>query len=219
MTDSVFLVVDSDPDDLATFASALTSRYASEYEIRTAATASEAHATLAALSVAGIPVALLIVSRDLGDADLLLLLQRARELFPSARRVLSARYLDRSAFDFITGAMRSGRIDYFLYKPCKPVVTRFYPVVDDLLGDLRRTRQERGFEAIRIIGEQWNPAPTDCATSWSVVRSPLGFTIASRKKVSGYLPRPAWTDHVYPCFAFTTALCSSTQLTSRQRRR
>lgn len=66
VTDSVFLVVDSDADDLATFARALTSRYASEYEIRTAATASEAQATLAALSVAGITVALLIVSRDLG---------------------------------------------------------------------------------------------------------------------------------------------------------
>jgi thioredoxin reductase (NADPH) len=157
VTDSVFLVVDNDADDLATFAGALTSRYASEYEIRTAATASEAHATLAALSVAGITVALLIVSRDLGDADLLLLLQRARELFPSARRVLSARYVDPSAFDLITGAMRTGRIDYFLYKPCEPVVTRLYPVVDDLLGGLRRTKQERGFESIRIIGEQWNP--------------------------------------------------------------
>jgi thioredoxin reductase (NADPH) len=157
VTDSVFLVVDNDADDLATFASALTSRYASEYEIRSAATASEAQATLAALSVAGITVALLIVSRDLGDADLLLLLQRARELFPSARRVLSARYLDPAAFDFITGAMRTGRIDYFLYKPCEPVVIRLYPVVDDLLGGLRRTRQERGFESIRIIGEQWNP--------------------------------------------------------------
>jgi thioredoxin reductase (NADPH) len=157
VTDSVFLVVDHDADDLATFARALTSRYASEYEIRTAATASEAHATLAALSVAGITVALLIVSRDLGDADLLLLLQRARELFPSARRVLSARYLDPSAFDLITGAMRTGRINYFIYKPCEPVVTRLYPVVDDLLGGLRRTKQERGFESIRIIGEQWNP--------------------------------------------------------------
>jgi hypothetical protein len=67
--DSVFLVVDSDADDLATFASALTSRYASEFDIRSAATASEAHATLAALSVAGITVALLIVSRDLGTQD------------------------------------------------------------------------------------------------------------------------------------------------------
>ncbi len=44
VTHSVFLVVDSDADDLATFASALTSRYATEYEIRAAATASEAHA-------------------------------------------------------------------------------------------------------------------------------------------------------------------------------
>lgn len=157
VTDSVFLVVDNDADDLVTFASALTSRYASEYKIRTAATASDAHATLAALSAAGITVVLLIVSRDLGDADLLFLLQRARELFPSARRVLSARYVDPSAFDFITGAMRTGRIDYFLYKPCEPVVTRLYPVVDDLLGSLRPTKQERGFESIRIIGEQWNP--------------------------------------------------------------
>lgn len=157
VTDSVFLVVDSDADDLATFVGALTSRYASEYEIRAAATASEAHATLAALSVAGISVALLIVSRDLGDADVLLLLQRARELFPGARRVLSARYLDRSAFDFITGALRTGRIDYFVYKPCEPVVTRLYPVVEDLLGGLRRTGHERRFEVIQVVGEQWNP--------------------------------------------------------------
>jgi thioredoxin reductase (NADPH) len=157
LIDSVFLVVDNDADDLATFASALTSRYASEYEIRAAATTSEAHATLAALSVAGITVALLIVSRALGDADLLLLLQRSRELFPRARRVLSAQYLDPSAFDFITEAMRTGRIDYFLYKPCEPVARRLYPVIDDLVEALPRTSQERGFEAIRIVGEQSNP--------------------------------------------------------------
>lgn len=157
MTDSIFLVVDSDADDLATFAGALTARYASEYQLRTAATASEAHETLAAFSATGITVALLIVSRDLGDADVLLLLQRTRELFPSARRILSVRYVDPSAFDFITGALRTGRIDYFLYKPCEPAVTRLYPVVDDLLGGLRRTEQERRFEVIQIVGERWNP--------------------------------------------------------------
>ncbi|HEX8878400.1 MAG TPA: FAD-dependent oxidoreductase [Candidatus Acidoferrum sp.] len=175
MADSVFLVVDSDAGDLATFASALTSRYASEFDIRTAATASEAHATLAALSVAGITVALLIVSRDLGDSDLLLVLQRARELFPSARRVLSARYLDPSAFDFITGAMRTGRIDYFLYKPCEPVVTRLYPVVDDLLGSFRRTGRGHGFEVIRIIGEQWNPRSHELRDLLERTTVPFGF--------------------------------------------
>jgi thioredoxin reductase (NADPH) len=157
VTDSVFLVVDNDADDLATFVSALTSRYASEFEIRASATASDALATLATLSVAGITVALLIVSRDLGDADVLLLLQRVHELFPGARRVLSARYLDPSAFEFITGSLRTGRIDYFVYKPCTPVVTRLYPVVEDLLGSVRPTGQERGFEVIQIVGEQWNP--------------------------------------------------------------
>jgi thioredoxin reductase (NADPH) len=157
LTDLVFLVVDNSVDDLATFASALTSRYASEYEIRTAATASEAQATLAALSVAGISVALLIVSKALGDADLFLLLQRSRELFPSVRRVLSAEYVDPSAFNFITEAMRTGRIDYFLYKPCEPVATRLYPIIDDLVEHLSRGKQEHGFEVIRIVGERWHP--------------------------------------------------------------
>ena len=175
MTDPVFLVVDSDADDLATFVGALTSRYASEYEIRAAATASEAQATLTALSVAGITVALLIVSRDLGDADVLLLLQRTRELFPSARKILSVRYVDPSAFDFITGALRTGRIDYFLYKPCEPAVTRLYPVVDDLLGGLRRIRQERGFEVIRIIGERWNPRSHQLRDLLERSTVPFGF--------------------------------------------
>ena len=182
MTDSVFLVVDSDAADLAAFASALTSRYASEYEVRTAATASAAHATLAALSVAGITVALLIVSRDLGDADLLLLLQRARELFPSARRVLSARYLDPSAFDFTTGAMRTGRIDYFLYSPVNlwsHGSTRLSTIFSEACARPGRSAASRRFGSSASSGIR---APTDCATSWSVPRSPLGFTIASRKK-------------------------------------
>jgi thioredoxin reductase (NADPH) len=182
VTDSVFLVVDSDADDLATFVGALTSRYASEYEIRAAATASEAQATLAALSVAGITVALLIVSRDLGDADVLLLLQRARELFPGTRRVLSARYLDPSAFEFITGALRTGRIDYFVYKPCEPVATRLYPVVEDLLGGLRRTGQERGFEVIQIVGEQWNPRSHQLRDLLERSTVPFGFYDSESKE-------------------------------------
>ena len=154
VTDSVFLVVDNDADDLATFASALTSRYASEYEIRTAATASEAHATLAALSVAGITVALLIVSRDLGDADLLLLLQRARELFPSARRVLSARYVDPFGIRPYYWSDADGT-DRLL--PLQALRTCGYTALPGCRRSSRRLAPERGFESIRIIGEQWNP--------------------------------------------------------------
>ena len=193
MTDSVFLVVDSDADDLATFVGALTSRYASEYEIRAAATASEAQATLAALSVAGITVALLIVSRDLGDADVRLLLQRARELYPGARRVLSARYVDPSAFEFITGALRTGRIDYFVYKPCEPVVTRLYPVVEDLLGGLRRTGQGRGFEVIQIVGEQWNPRSHRLRDLLERSTIPFGF-YDSESKEGGQILAQAGVD-------------------------
>ena len=172
LTSSVFLVVDNNADDLATFAGALTSRYASEYEIRTAATASESQATLAALSAAGINVALLIVSKALGDAGLFLLLQRARELFPAVRRVLSAEYVDPSAFNFVTEAMRTGRIDYFLYKPCEPVATRLYPVIDDLVEPLSRAKQERGFEVIRINRKTHFPGKGKLCTGFSPYINP-----------------------------------------------
>ena len=157
MSESAFLAVDNNPEDLAVLASALTSRYAAEYDIYTVSSGIEARATLAMLSQAGKTVALLIVSREIRDQDPLSLLQQAREFFPNVRRVVSARYLDPSAFDFVTTAMRTGRTDYFLYKPCEPVVARLYPIVDDLLGALRRVRQEHGFEAVRIIAERWNP--------------------------------------------------------------
>jgi hypothetical protein len=32
-----------------------------------------------------------------------------------------------NTIDFIAGVMRRGRIEYFLYKPCEPVVTRLHP--------------------------------------------------------------------------------------------
>ena len=175
MTESVFLVVDSDPGDLATFTSVLTSRYGSEYKIRTAATASEAHTTLAALSDAGITVALLIVSRELVEADLFLLLKRARELFPGARRALSARYVDPSAFEFITGAMRSGRIDYFLYKPLRTCGRTALPQLSTIFSEAR-TRPGRSAASRRFGSSESSGihAPTNSETSWSVARSPLG---------------------------------------------
>src|SRR5215469_8766602 len=64
MSESAFLAVDNNPEDLAVLASALRSRYAAEYDIYTASSGTEARATLAMLSQAGKTVALLIVSRE-----------------------------------------------------------------------------------------------------------------------------------------------------------
>src|SRR5215472_14276598 len=99
MSESAFLAVDNNPEDLAVLASALTSRYAAEYDIYTASSGTEARATLATLFQAGSTVALLIVSREIRDQDPLLLLQQAREFFPNVRRVVSARYRDANGAD------------------------------------------------------------------------------------------------------------------------
>src|SRR5215469_4235083 len=184
MSESAFLAVDNDPEDLAVLASALTSRYAAEYEIYTASSGTEARATLAMLSQAGRTVALLIVSREIRDQDPLFLLQQAREFFPNVRRVVSARYLDPSAFDFVTTAMRTGRTDYFLYKPCEPVVARLYPIVDDLLGrstipfGFYDSDSEEGRQILAKVGVDGTRLPVVCIHYGIVLVDPTNEELA-----------------------------------------
>lgn len=150
MMKPVLLLIDGDAKDLAALADALTSRYGANHDIRTAATATEA---ITIIDEAGASLDLLIVSRDLESGDPQDLFDRAAELQPGVKRVLSARYVDRSAFELITAAMRSRAIDYFLYKPWEPTEIRLFPVIDDLLMLSRANRGETGFEVVRIVGK------------------------------------------------------------------
>ena len=134
MTKPALFIVDGDASDLAELAAALTSRYGATHDIRTAASAAEA---LTKLVETGASLNLMIVSRDLESGNPQVLFDQATELQPGVKRVLSARYVDRSAFELIAAAMRSRRIDYFLYKPWAPAEIRLYPIIDDLLRQSR----------------------------------------------------------------------------------
>jgi hypothetical protein len=108
--------------------------------------------------------------------------------------------------------MRTGRIDYFLYKPCEPVVTRLYPVVDDLLASFRRTWQERGFEMIRIIGEQWNPRPHQLRDLLERTTLPFGFYDSKSEEGRRMLPQSGMDGSRLPvlCFHYGAVLVDPT---------
>jgi len=157
MVKSVFLVVEHNEGEMRDLRDALLARYSSECEVHAVATAQEARNELTALAAAGILVALVLAARGLPDGDPIVLLNQARELHPSAKRVLIAHFLDPMGLDVISTAMKRGRIDYFLNKPWEPRLDRLYPIVDDLLAASRAANPQRGFEAIRIVGDPWAP--------------------------------------------------------------
>jgi len=78
-------------------------------------------------------------------------LERARELYPDARRVLLTAYADTEA---AIKAINSAKIHYYLNKPWDPPEEKLYPVVSDLLEDWQAGYRPP-FEGLRVIGHRW----------------------------------------------------------------
>jgi len=79
-------------------------------------------------------------------------LQRAREIYPDARRVLLTAYADTEA---AIRAINSARIHYYLNKPWDPPEEKLYPVIGDLLDDWKAGFRPP-FEGLRVIGHRWS---------------------------------------------------------------
>ena len=79
-------------------------------------------------------------------------LERARALYPDARRVLLTAYADNEA---AIRAINSARIHYYLNKPWDPPEEKLYPVLTDLLEDWNAGYQPP-FEGLRVIGHRWS---------------------------------------------------------------
>ena len=79
-------------------------------------------------------------------------LERAREIYPDARRVLLTAYADTDA---AIQAINSARIHYYLNKPWDPPEEKLYPVLSDLLDDWKAGYRPP-FEGLRVIGNRWS---------------------------------------------------------------
>ena len=207
MTKPCFFIIDSDRGDLSTLAEALTTRYGVEFAICTASTAQEALAGLTEMARSEQPVALVIASRSLPDGDPIVLLNQAQDLHPSAKRILLAHFLDPLAFDVISTAMRRGRIDYFINKPWEPRLERLYPLVDDLLMSIRQGMPEgpvpqQKFEAVRIVGKQWDAISQKLRDLFDRSTVPHGFYQSDSAEGREILAQAGVDDSRLPVLVF-----------------
>jgi thioredoxin reductase len=145
----------------------LQDRYARDYEVKGFADAEAA---------AGVdpPVALVLAGYGGEDADGLDVLFRLAAGWPGALRVPVVRWGDWHTTRPIFEALALGRVDRWTYRPETTPDEYFHEAVTEFLREWR-ARQGGGFEAVRIIGEQWSPRSQQLRDLFTRNWIPLGF--------------------------------------------
>ncbi len=152
MARPILLAIDDDVSVLEAVVQDLRREYGAEYRVMRAGNGQAALDTLAQLKTRDEPVALFLSDQRMPGMTGVEFLERARPIYPDARRVLLTAYADTEA---AIRAINTARIHYYLNKPWDPPEEKLYPVLDDLLLDWKAGYQPK-FEGLRVIGSRWS---------------------------------------------------------------
>ncbi|MDR3739225.1 MAG: FAD-dependent oxidoreductase [Terracidiphilus sp.] len=152
MARPILLAVDDDVNVLEAVVQDLRRQYGADYRILRAASGLAALDTLAQVQARQEPVALILSDQRMPGMTGVDFLERARALYPDAKRVLLTAYADTEA---AIQAINSARIHYYLNKPWDPPEEKLYPVLNDLLDDWKAGYRP-AFEGLRVLGTRWS---------------------------------------------------------------
>ncbi len=153
MARPILLAVDDDVNVLEAVVQDLRRQYGAEYRVMRAASGQAAMDTLTQVKAREEPVALLLSDQRMPGMTGVEFLEKSREVYPDARRVLLTAYADTEA---AIQAINTARIHYYLNKPWDPPEEKLYPVLSDLLDDWKAGYRP-AFEGLRVIGSRWSP--------------------------------------------------------------
>jgi thioredoxin reductase (NADPH) len=146
------LAVDDDPAVLRAVQRDLRSRYGEHYRVLRAGSGAAALDLLRQLKLRGSPLALALADQRMPGMSGVELLEEARSLYPSAKRVLLTAYADTEA---AIKAINDVDLDYYLLKPWDPPEEQLFPVIDDLLADWTSAGGVAEY-AVRIVGHRFS---------------------------------------------------------------
>jgi thioredoxin reductase (NADPH) len=151
------VAVDDEAVVLSAIARDLRSGFGERYRIVRANSGEEGLEVLRELLRRGDQVALLLADQRMPGLTGTDYLVRAREMAPSAKRVLLTAYADTEA---AIQAINEVSLDYYLLKPWDPPEEQLFPVVDDLLSSWEAgAALEAG--GVRLIGHRFSRASHD----------------------------------------------------------
>jgi thioredoxin reductase (NADPH) len=151
MARPIILAVDDDVSVLEAVVQDLRRHYGSEYRVMRAASGHAALDILGQLSGRQEAVSLLVSDQRMPGMTGVEFLEKSRDLYAEARRVLLTAYADTEA---AIRAINTARIHYYLNKPWDPPEEKLYPILDDLLDDWKAGYRPR-FEGLRVLGSRW----------------------------------------------------------------
>jgi thioredoxin reductase (NADPH) len=151
------VAVDDEATVLSAIARDLRSKFGERYRIVRANSGAEGLDVLRELLRRGDQIALLLADQRMPGLSGTDYLVRAREITPTAKRVLLTAYADTEA---AIQAINEVSLDYYLLKPWDPPEEQLFPVVEDLLSSWEAgAALESG--GVRLIGHRFSRASHD----------------------------------------------------------
>ncbi len=148
------VIIDDDIQVLRAIQRDVRNKFHEDYKVLATESALEALESVAELKSKNEIVALFISDQRMPEMEGIAFMEKTKEIFPDAKKVLLTAYSDIEA---AIKAINTLKLDYYLLKPWNPPEEKLYPVITDLLEDWQNNFIPE-FEGIKIIGYQWSPA-------------------------------------------------------------
>lgn len=149
----IIFSVDDDASVLRSLRRDLRAQYRDEYRVISTESAKEGLEALLEMKKVGDTVALLISDQRMPEMPGVNFLEKAKKIFPDAKRVLLTAYSDTEA---AIKAINDVQLDYYLMKPWDPPSEKLYPVITELLEEWL-VSYSPVFQGIRMVGYQYSP--------------------------------------------------------------
>lgn len=153
MKKPIIFLVDDDPSVLKAVVRDIRSAYRKEYRILSTQSANEALESLKELKQKSETVALFLSDQRMPEMLGVEFLEKAKILYPDAKRVLLTAYSDTEA---AIKAINDVQLDYYLMKPWDPPEEKLFPVLNDQLEEWQSNYIPE-FSGIKVLGYQWSP--------------------------------------------------------------
>jgi len=154
---TVILTVDDDPGVSRAVARDLRRRYGEQHRIVRAESGDAALDALREMRLRGDEVAVIVADYRMPGMNGIEFLERAMDLYPTARRVLLTAYADTGA---AIDAINVVDLDHYLLKPWDPPEEKLYPVLDELLSKWQE-EERRPVHVTKLVGHRWSARSSD----------------------------------------------------------
>src|SRR6201993_4092389 len=149
---TAIVTVDDDPGVSRAVARDLRRKYGQEHRIVRGESGDAALDALREMRLRGDEVAVIVADYRMPGMNGIEFLERAMDLYPTARRVLLTAYADTGA---AIDAINVVDLDHYLLKPWDPPEEKLYPVLDELLSKWQQ-EERRSVHVTKLVGHRWS---------------------------------------------------------------